>query len=278
MNRTLLQIKVLYETMGKSEKRIADWLFEHSGEIIPLSITELAERSSSSEATIVRFAKRLGFSGYQELKISFAQESGKKLINDDISRDDTCADIFEKISNDIYCSLEMTKNAIDPKSLETAAQAVLGANTISIFGLGNSAAVATDAAHKFLRAGCKATAYSDNHMQAIAASHLTDKDVAIGISHSGSSKDIVDALAISKCNGATTICITNFGKSPIIKQSGIVLCTRSKETEYSILGLNSRIAALAIIDAIYTYIICKSGDRAENAARRAEKALQSKKY
>ena len=115
-------------------------------------------------------------------------------------------------------------------------------------------------------------------MQAIAASHLTDKDVAIGISHSGSSKDIVDALAISKHNGATTICITNFGKSPIIKQSGIVLCTRSKETEYSILGLNSRIAALAIIDAIYTYIICKSGDRAENAARRAEKALQSKKY
>ena len=118
MNRTLLQIKVLYETMGKSEKRIADWLFEHSGEIIPLSITELAEKSSSSEATIVRFAKRLGFSGYQELKISFAQESGKKLINDDISRDDTCADIFEKISNDIYCSLEMTKNAIDPKSLD----------------------------------------------------------------------------------------------------------------------------------------------------------------
>ena len=155
---------------------------------------------------------------------------------------------------------------------------MLGANTISIFGLGNSAAVATDAAHKFLRAGCRATAYSDNHMQAIAASHLTDKDVAIGISHSGSSKDIVDALAISKRNGATTICITNFGKSPIIKQSEIVLCTRSKETEYSILGLNSRIAALAIIDAIYTYIICKSGERAENAARRAEKALQSKKY
>lgn len=278
MNRTLLQIKVLYESMGKSEKRIADWLFEHSGEIIPLSITELAEKSNSSEATIVRFAKRLGFSGYQELKISFAQESGKRLINDDISRDDSCADIFEKISNDIYCSLEMTKNAIDPKNLENAAKAILDANTISIFGLGNSAAVAMDAAHKFLRAGCRATAYYDNHMQAIAASHLGKNDVAIGISHSGSSKDIVDALAISKKNGAKTISITNFGKSPIIKQSEIVLCTRSKETEYSILGLNSRIAALVIIDAIYTYIICKNGECAENAARRAEKALQSKKY
>ncbi len=278
MNRTLLQIKILYDSMGKSEKRIADWLFEHSDEIIPLSITELAEISGSSEATIVRFAKRIGFSGYQEMKISFAQESGKKIINKDISRNDNCMDILDKISNEIYCSLEMTKHAIDKNSLEAAAEAIMNCRNIYIFGLGNSAATATDAAHKFLRAGCHATAYCDNHMQAIAASHLGEDDVAVGISHSGSSRDIVDALKISRDNGAATICITNYGKSPIIKQSDIVLCTRSQETEYSILGLNSRIAALAIIDSIYTYIICKNGDKAIEEVRRAEKALQNKKY
>ena len=61
MNRTLLQIKLSYDSMGKSEKKVADWLFENSDALLPLSITELAERSNSSEATIVRFAKRLGF-------------------------------------------------------------------------------------------------------------------------------------------------------------------------------------------------------------------------
>lgn len=278
MNRTLLQIKVLYESMGKSEKKIADWLLKNSDAIIPLSITELAEKSKSSEATIVRFAKRLGFSGYQELKISFAQESGRKIINEDIKKSDSCFEIFGKISNDIYCSLEMTKQALSGEALEKAASSIINAKNICIFGLGNSASVAIDAAHKLMRAGCNATAYSDSHMQAIAASHLKHGDVAIAISHSGSSKDIVDALKISKDNGAVTICITNYGKSPIIKQSDIVLCTRSNETEYTILGLNSRIAALSIIDSIYTYIICKNSKKATEAVKNAEKALQSKKY
>ena len=278
MNRTLLQIKLSYDSMGKSEKKVADWLFENSDALLPLSITELAEKSNSSEATIVRFAKRLGFSGYQELKISFAQESESKMINSNITNDDSCYEVFEKISNDIYCSLELTKKALNENDLKSAADAIISANNVSIFGLGNSSSVAIDAAHKFMRAGCNATSYCDNHMQAIAASHLNKGDVAIGISHSGSSKDIIDALKISAENGATTICITNYGKSPIIKHSQIVLNTRSNETEYTILGLNSRIAALAIIDALYTYIICQDGDETISAIKKAEKSLQNKKY
>lgn len=278
MNRTLLQIKLSYDSMGKSEKKVADWLFENSDALLPLSITELAEKSNSSEATIVRFAKRLGFSGYQELKISFAQESESKMINSNITKDDNCFEVFEKISNDIYCSLELTKKAINEKDLKSAADAIISANNVFIFGLGNSSSVAIDAAHKFMRAGCNATSYCDNHMQAIAASHLNKGDVAIGISHSGSSKDIVDALKISAENGATTICITNYGKSPIIKHSQIVLNTRSNETEYTILGLNSRIAALAIIDTLYTYIICQDGEETISAIKKAEKSLQNKKY
>ena len=80
MNRTLLQAQLMYNDMGKSEKKVADWLFSHSGEILPYSITDLASKCDSSEATIVRFSKRLGCSGYQELKIVLAQELDKKVI------------------------------------------------------------------------------------------------------------------------------------------------------------------------------------------------------
>ena len=104
---------------------------------------------------------------------------------------------------------------------------IMEANRIAIFGLGNSAAIAMDAQHKFQRAGINEAAYSDNHMQAIVASHLTKDDVAIGISHSGSSIDIVEALKIAQESGATTISITNFGKSPIDQYSdSIVHCIR----------------------------------------------------
>ena len=278
MERTSLQIKVLYDEMGRAEKKIADWILENPGKLIPLSISELADECDCSEATIVRFARRLGFDGYQALKISLAREDNTTSVSESITRDDDCFAIYGKVAQDIYCSLERTKKVLDPASLEMAAGKILSAGRIIIIGLGNSASVAVDMSHKFLRAGCDAVAYTDNHMQAIAASHLTEGDVAIGISHSGSSKDIVEALRLAKGRGATTICLTNYGKSPIQKVSDIILQTYSDETKYSILALNSRIAQLAIVDALYFYIVMKRGDEAIRAIEETEKALLSKKY
>jgi len=280
MNNIMLRIKTMYDDMGSGEKKIADWLLNHQNEVISLSISELAEECGCGEATIVRFAKRLGLEGYQELKISIAQESSGTghIINESISGDDSCAVIFTKISNDIYSSLAHTKKVLNDHNMELAAKKILEADRIAIFGLGNSASIAIDAQHKFLRAGLNAAAYCDNHMQAIVASHLSKNDVVIGISHSGSSRDIVEAMKIAKEAGAATICITNFGKSPIIKQSDITLFTASEEIKYTIFGMYSRHAQLAIIDAIYIYVVLRKGEEGIKAVHNTERALQSKKY
>lgn len=280
MNNIIFRIKQMYDDMGPGEKRIANWLLENQGEIISLSISELADKCGSGEATIVRFARRLGLEGYQELKLSIAQEASnsRRIYDENITKDDTCSVIFSKITEGIYRSLEHTKKVLNENKFHDAAKELLKADRIAIFGLGNSAAIAIDAQHKFLRAGLAAAAYSDNHMQAIAASHLTNNDVAIGISHSGSSIDIVDALKIAKEAGATAISITNFGKSPIDKYSDIVLFTASEEIKYTIFGMNSRIAQLAIIDTLYTYLVMNKDEEGMKAINDTERALQSKKY
>ena len=278
MNRTLLQAQSLYADMGKAERRVADWLLSHPGEVLPFAFRELATACDTSEATIVRFSKRLGLSGYQELKISLASESGGSAVSTHITADDTAYEIYEKVCNDIYCSLEKTKKSLKADSLAEAAQALCDANKIVTFGLGNSASVALDASHKLLRAGLNAVAYSDNHMQMIAASHLSKNDVVIAISHSGSSKDIIEALQIAKSHGATTIAITNSGKSPILRHADIVLATSADETQYNILALNSRIAQLAIIDALYFYIVCNRSEEALESIKETEHSLLSKKY
>lgn len=277
MNKVILQINVLYNKMGAAEKKIADWLIENPDKIISLSISDLAEKCKCGEATIVRFARRLGFGGYQELKISLAKEQGTVEVSNTIEKTDSCFEIFEKVSYDIYRSLEMTKQCLDEEALENAARLIMKARRIMIFGLGNSAAVALDFQHKLMRIGLDATSYSDNHMQAISVSHSTKADVVIGISHSGSSKDIVNALKIAKENGASTVAITNQGKSPIVSVSDIVLHTSSNETKYRLLGLNSRIAQLAIVNSIYYYIICKDSKR-QNTIKNTELALQDKKF
>lgn len=277
MGKTALNIKILYNEMGNAEKKIADFLMEDPSKILPLSITELAEKCGGSEATIVRFAKRLGFDGYQQLKISLAQEENMPSIRADITKNDGASEVFAKVCDDIYCSLEKTKKALDKDVLEKACQAIIAADEILLFGLGNSASVALDAAHKFFRLGLSAHAYTDNHMQVIAAAHTNEKCVVIGFSHSGSSKDIVQALELAKSKNATTIAVTNYGKSPIDKVSDLILNTVSDETNYSILGLKSRIASLAIVDAIYSWIVCHL-ENANGQINDTESALQRKKY
>lgn len=280
MNTVIIKIKSLYDDMGRGEKRIADWILDNSSEIIGLSISELADRCGSGEATIVRFARRLGLSGYQDLKISIAQDlsSAKPTVNQTISEDDTSFEVFSKISHDITKSLELTKTVLDRKSMENAAQAIINAGRIIVFGLGNSSSIAIDMQHKLLRAGLDCVAFCDNHMQAIAACHLKKGDVAVGISHSGSSKDVVESLKLAKDSGATTICITNFGKSPILKQSDIALFTASDETKHNIFGMSSRIAQLAIIDALYLFVVINKDKEAKIAIKNTEKALLGKKY
>jgi len=277
MEKTTINISVLYDTMGKAEKKIADFILKNPKAILPLSIVDFAEACGVGEATIVRFSKRLGLGGYQQLKISIAQEEDTKPVYENFSKQETAFDIFEKVCRDINNSLEKTKVVLDENAISDFCKAIIASKEVCVFGLGNSAPVALDVTHKFLRLGIKAQAYTDNHMQAIVASHLGKGDVALAISHSGSSKDIIDAMEIAKSNGATTIAITNNGKSPIDKHCDIILHTISDETNYRILGLSSRISQLAIIDAVYSYIVCHLPNARENI-KKTESALQQKKY
>lgn len=280
LSSTVLRIQAVYDDLGEAEKKIADRILVNPNEIIHYSITELAEKCGVSEATVVRFSRKLGFKGYQELKIVLAQENVNPLqsIHEEITEDDRSPEVLEKVFQSIIQTLHHTREVLSHEQLEKAADAILKARKVVVFGLGNSAPIALDAQHKLLRAGVECAACSDNHLQAIVASHLKPEDVAIGISHSGSSRDIVEALQLAKECGATTICITNYGKSPILKYADIHLFTASQETRYRILAMASRIAQLGIIDTLYIYMALRKKQKAIDAIKRVEKALQSKKY
>lgn len=279
MESIVHKIRYSLSSMGPAEKRIADYLLQHTGEIIDISISELAEKCGCGDATVVRFSKRLGLVGYQELKLCIAAElNASSAISAEIEKGDSCFDIFKKRIVDISNSLSSTETVLDAEAMDLASHVISKAERIVIFGLGNSAAIAQDAAHKFLRLGLSAQACCDNHMQAIIASHLKRGNVAIGISHSGASKDIVEAMRLSHACGATTICVTNFGTSPLVEASDIALFTKSDETKHSILAMSSRIAQLAIFDSIYTHIVLNSSKPSKQAIYNTEFALQDKKY
>jgi DNA-binding MurR/RpiR family transcriptional regulator len=198
-------------------------------------------------------------------------------IHEEILEGDSSKVIIDKVFQSTIHTLKYTRDILRDSMLEKAAETLMSANKILILGLGNSHSIAIDLQHKLMRLGYNATAYVDSHMQAIAASYAEKGTVVFAISHSGSSKDIVESSLLAKNSGATIIALTDIGVNPLSKIAHINLTTASNETKYRILALSSRIAQIAIIDSIYTIISIKQKDSVEGF-RKVEEALESKKY
>ena len=277
---TLIKIRGAYSTFKKAEQRIANAIFQNPEEVINLSVTELAEKSSASESSVVRFCKSLGYKGYYELKISLARELviTPQQIYEEIGLKDDVSTVKHKVFQSNILALQETIKILNEKELERAVKALCKANLLVFYGMAGSAAVALDSAHKFLRINIRSVSYSDSHMQAISASLLGKGDVAFGISHSGSSKDVVDALRIARQDQATTICLTHHTKSPITKVADIKLYTAARETALRSDAMTSRIAQLSILDVLYVSVALKRYDLSVQSIERSKNALAGKKY
>ncbi len=277
-----MKIQSLLPSLSKTQKRIAEYILAHSREVVYLSISEFAEKCNVGNATIVRFCQLLGMEGYQELKVALAQDvvSPIETIHEAVTENDSDIEILNKVFHATLHTIEYTLRIINTKHFERAVEALSKAGRVNIYGSGNSSAIALDLQHKLMRLGMNATAYSDSHMQCIASTLLKPGNVCVAISHSGSSIDIVDAATLAKDFGATIICMTNIGRSPLSDVADIRLDTASKETEYHIIALSSRIAQLTIIDSLYTALAVRNLQNLQQEERLhiIERVLSKKKY
>lgn len=275
----LLRMEAMRDSLGQAEKKVVDYILENPEKVIYLSVAGLAESSGVSDATVVRACRKLGLSGYQDFKVTLAQDivTPMQSIHEEISEDDSASVIVDKVFQGTMQALTLTHDSLNVDAVMKAVDAITNARRVIILGMGSSHSVAVDLQHKLLRLGIDAVAFTDSHMQTITASLLTKEDAVFAISHSGSSKDVVDNTKLAKSNGAVTISMTSIGSSPLSKITDIQLYTASKETRYRIVALSSRIAQEAIIDTLYTLIAVRDGKYVEGF-HKIEKAIQRKKY
>ncbi len=276
----LIKIRSLYSSLRASEKKVADYIEGHPDEVIYLNINTLAEKCRVSETSVIRLCKVLGFEGYQELKINMARTliEPVKYIHEEIEETDDISKIIHKVMVADMKAIEDTLCTIDNSEVEKAVNALAQANKIEFYGLGGSGMMAFDAQHKFFKLGIPCIAYNDSHMQVMSASILGNNDVVIGISHSGSTKDIVRSLEIAAKAGAKTICITSSLKSPVTNVSDIKLIVSAKELAYRTEPMASRISQLAVIDVLSVGVALKRKDIVIGNLNKARKALISKRY
>ena len=239
-------------------RQVAQALLDDPVGVGELSITELADRIGTSEATVARTARLLGYRGYRQLRLALVAHAAAgsaqphaELLGG-VAPDDDLATVVGKLTRDERTSLADTAQALSQPTLAAAVAAVAGAHRVDTYGLMSSGLVATDLAQKLLRIGIAAGAYTDTHLAVTSALRLSAGDVAVGVSHSGSTDEVIEPLQLARAAGATTIAITGNPRSPLAAVADhLLLAAEGRDTQLRPAALASRISQLLVVDCLF---------------------------
>lgn len=275
----LLTIRNHSQTFTNSESKIAEVVLAQPSECVYISITELAEKAGVGEATVLRFCRRIGFKGFQDFKLCLAQvlvQPNPSIA--DIGEEDELQAIIHQTTASLQQILEETRLLLNKDDVEKAVELMAAADRIFFFGAGASGIVAEQAMYSFTRIGKVCQAVRDTHFQAMASALLTERDVAVGISVSGSSMDTVDSVKLAQEAGAKVIAITHNVRSPITKVSDVDLLIAARENPLEGNSMAGKISHLLVIDILCRALSATMKDQAARAKELTSKAVSQKLY
>ena len=266
------------EDLRNSERKVAQWVLENPTQVIYQSISNLAENAGTSEPTVIRFCRALGFKGYQDLKIQLAQDlvPGVKNIHEDVDPLDDTPTLIRKVFQANMAALSNTRDILDPAMVDKAIRVLSKAKRIEFFGLAGPGVVAMDAFVKFFRLGIPCAFHNDPHLQSMSASLMKPGSVLVVTSHSGATKDVIEGLKVAKEAGAATIAIVSYRKSPAAAVADITLCVHSRETSFKPEPMSSQIAQLSVIDVLAVGVALQHQEEFVANLQKARKAMAGK--
>lgn len=277
---TLLVLSSIYNSLTRTEKKIADVIQQDPEAVVYITLTDLAEKAGTGETSVLRLCRKIGFKGYQEFKLSLAQDLVVPVrnVHSEIEEtDDVCA-IAAKITAENTKAIENTLNMLDTAQMERAIDAIGAARKIYFFGVGSSGNTALDAKYRFMRLGFDTEAVIDPHMMSMTAALMRDCDVVFAVSTTGSTKDIVDAVRLAKEKPVFLICLTSHLRSPLTQFADVVLLSKSRETPLQGGAFSSKLSQIHVLDVLSTATAIRFKDRAYEALGRTSKSVLEKIY
>ena len=279
----LITIRSLLPNLAPVERRVAQAVLDDPAGVAWRNISELARSCGTSATSVVRFCRAIGLRGYPELRLALAgavahdDAAAVAAASSDIDPDDDVATITKKIAYADAKAVTDTANHLDTAMLTRVVDALSDARRIDIYGVGASGYVAVDLQMKLQRIAKPAFAFPDPHM-AISSAALRERgDVAVGLSHTGTTVDTIDALREARSHGATTVAVTNFPWSPITEVADLVLLTAARETAFRSGAMTSRIAQLTVVDCLFVTLAQRDLPTTRAALERTFAAAQAKR-
>ena len=271
-----------YNSLTRSGKKLADYIFANTSGTQYMSITSLAENCGVSEATITRFCRVLGLSGYNDLKLALAKSDRVTDLGDPsdgiqtINHDDDFDTMCRKLHASSIVSLNETLDLLDEDALTKAVNLLSNARRVYCFGQGGSMVMAMEAWARFSTASPNFIHIGDSHMQAMATALTTSRDVILFFSYSGSTRDMEEILKLAKHNKVRIILITHFKKSRAAEFADVVLLCGYNESPLQSGSIAAKVGQMFLIDCLF-YGFCRKNPELYSAARAATAQSIAKK-
>ncbi|AWV45589.1 transcriptional regulator MurR [Hafnia alvei] len=284
--RCLQRITLNKDAFTPGERIIADYILANPDKLKQCSSQELASILNISQSSIVKFAQRLGFKGFTNLKMALIEEWGQQSkqsaeseqhLHNDINVHDTPSVIAEKLFRAKQQALRMTTDSVNLAQLERVVVEIKAARRVQIMGMGGSSLVAKDLAYKLMKIGYPVMNEMDSHVQMTVAQSLGEGDVQIVISYSGALKEIVIAAQAAQEKGAKIIAITSLQDSPLRKLADFVLDTIADEARWRSSSISARTAQNTITDLLFVCLLQEDSERSRSFIHRSQEMIEQLK-
>lgn len=275
----LLKIKAIFNDFTPVEQKVAEFILENPSKVPAMSIKELAVASKSSDASVMRFCKALGFSGYRSfivgLTLAIADNEEDAGLYTDIRPGDSVKSVIRNIFRNERQALTDTENILKTTEVEKAVAILGSSEAVHFFGIGASGLVCLDAVQKFRRIGVSSYAHTDFHDQLTSAALLGSKDACVLFTYSGKTKEIQLILKLLKAQNCKIIAVTKLRKTNLLKGADVYLNVLTREVTMRSGATGSRIAMLSIVDILLSCVLSTDYDKYEKKLLKTYEALHT---
>lgn len=249
----IIRIEEARPVLTDTDLEIADYIIEHQSDVLSASVQKMAELTQTSPAAIIRFSKKIGFTGFPQLKIELAKDISSESMEFDnmLDPDEDIDSLIKKAYQSNIQTVKKTYGLINNDIIDAVIHQIIKCKHVYLFGIGSSGIVCQDFQHKLLRIGKDSTFYLDSHLQLTIVPNMTKDDLAIFISYSGKTKEIVTAAKHVKELGVPSVAITQTPYNDLAKLVNYVITIPIEEKELRIGATSSRLSSLIIVDLLY---------------------------
>jgi DNA-binding MurR/RpiR family transcriptional regulator len=272
------RIRSTMPAMPEAQRSLAELVLRDPAAVARMTIVELARRCEVSTGTVTRFCRGLGIDGYIPLRIALAAESGRSVWAANVGAEVTESDDIGQIARIIAANIGRVVNEaitnLDLADVDRVAGLLAAARRVEVFGVGGSAATASEFQQRLFRIGVPAWMHTDIHVALTGAALLGRGDVVVVVSHGGRTREVCDLIAEAHSHAATTIAITNDSGSEVARRAQFVLATAVREVGFNTENILGRHAQLAVLDLLYVAITQRTFEQSKQAMLATAEAVR----